>query len=293
MNERRTRIEGTSRARFTSFSEAHLPRPDSAARSLRDRLRWRGVSGPAAWLFGVFAASILLFTKLAEDVADHEWIVPLDRGVAALLHAHASALLTSALTAVTTLGSALVLVPITIAAVLELIRRHRRAHAVLMGAALTGAEALNTTLKLAFARPRPSFADPLASAAGFSFPSGHAMVSLVVYGALAFVVSATVRSRRAKGLIVLSALMLILAIGFSRVYLGVHFPSDVLAGYSAGLAWLMVCCALTLIGTSRRRGRRASTEVPPATRRRLAAPASDWTAVAERELLGGAARKHR
>ncbi len=207
--------------------------------------------GPHLWLFGILAASVLLFSKLAEDVADREWIVFLDRGVAASVHAQATGLATGALTVVTHLGSALVLVPVTLVAILTLVRCHRPVHAALMGAALAGGEALNTTLKLAFARPRPSFTDPLATAAGFSFPSGHAMVSLVVYGALAFVVATAVSPRWAKGLVIFLASALILAIGFSRVYLGVHYPSDVVAGYSAGLAWLMVC-ALTLLGSSRR-----------------------------------------
>ncbi|MEJ7657007.1 MAG: phosphatase PAP2 family protein, partial [Thermoleophilaceae bacterium] len=181
--------------------------------------------GPRLWLLGVLAASILLFSKLAEDVAGHEWIASLDRAVAASLHAQTTALGAGVFTVVTYLGSALVLVPVTALAILTLVRCARRAHAVFMGAALAGGEALNTTLKLAFGRPRPSFADPLATAAGFSFPSGHAMVSIVAYGALAFVASAAARSRWAKGLVVLSALVLILAIGFSRIYLGVHYPS--------------------------------------------------------------------
>ncbi|MEJ7657402.1 MAG: phosphatase PAP2 family protein [Thermoleophilaceae bacterium] len=212
--------------------------------------------GAPLWLFGILAVSVLLFWKLAEDVAGREWIVSFDRGVAASLHAQAPGLATSAFTAVTHLGSALVLVPMTVVAMLALIRSHRRAQAVVMGVAVAGGEALNTALKLAFERQRPSFADSLGTAAGFSFPSGHAMVSLVVYGALAYYVSAAIRARWAKVLVVLSGLGLILAIGFSRIYLGVHYPSDVLAGYSAGLAWLMVC-ALTMLGVSRRGGRPA------------------------------------
>jgi PAP2 superfamily protein len=144
---------------------------------------------------------------------------------------------------------------VTLAATLSLLLRRRVAHAALMVAALTGGQALNWALKAAFERPRPTFSDPLATATGFSFPSGHAMVSLTVYGALAFVTAASAGSRRAQLLALLSATALVLAIGFSRVYLGVHYATDVLAAYSAGVAWLALC-ALTLLGASRVRVRK-------------------------------------
>jgi membrane-associated phospholipid phosphatase len=105
-------------------------------------------------------------------------------------------------------------------------------------------------LKAAFERPRPAFSDPIATASGFSFPSGHAMVSLTVYGALAFVIVATTKSRRARVLVLATAAALVLAIGFSRLYLGVHYVSDVLAAYGAGIAWLMLC-GLGLLGALR------------------------------------------
>jgi undecaprenyl-diphosphatase len=81
------------------------------------------------------------------------------------------------------------------------------------------------------------------------------MVSLTVYGALAFVIAAGAGTRRVRALVVGSALALVLAIGFSRVYLGVHYASDVLAAYCAGLAWLTLC-GLILLAASRLRVRR-------------------------------------
>jgi membrane-associated phospholipid phosphatase len=76
------------------------------------------------------------------------------------------------------------------------------------------------------------------------------MVSLTVYGALAFVILATTKSRRARLLVLATAAALVLAVGVSRLYLGVHYVSDVLAAYGAGVAWLMLC-GLTLVGASR------------------------------------------
>jgi membrane-associated phospholipid phosphatase len=206
--------------------------------------------GARRLLLGMLATSIAAFSTLAEEVAGGEPIVRVDKVVTAWLHAHANGFATDVLSVVTQLGGARVLVPLTLVAVLVLVLRRRVAHAVLMGAALVGGEALNMGLKAAFERPRPHFSDPLATAGGFSFPSGHAMVSLTVYGALAFVIATSVKSRRARVLVFVSALGLVLAIGLSRVYLGVHYPSDVLAGYSAGLAWLMLC-ALGLLAASR------------------------------------------
>jgi membrane-associated phospholipid phosphatase len=203
---------------------------------------------PLAW---TLAASVVVFSTLALGMAAGG-LVPLDVAVGAWLHANANGSATAAFAAVTQLGGSQALLAVTLSATLWLLLRRRVAHAALMVAALAGGEVLNAALKGAFERPRPSFADPLATAAGFSFPSGHAMVSLTVYGALAFVIAAGMGGRRGQALVLASALALVLAIGFSRVYLGVHYASDVLAAYSAGLAWLMLC-GLTLLGAARLR----------------------------------------
>jgi membrane-associated phospholipid phosphatase len=202
-----------------------------------------------AW---TLAVSGLLFSQLAFAVATGGPIVALDGAVAGWLHSHATGFATDVLRAVTQLGGATVLLAVTIVAALVLLLKRRIAHAALMGAALVGGEGLNMALKAAFERPRPSFSEPLATAAGYSFPSGHAMVALTVYGALAFVTATSVKSRRARVLILVAAAVLVLAVGFSRLYLGVHYVSDVLAAYGAGIAWLMLC-GLTLLGASRLR----------------------------------------
>ena len=203
-------------------------------------------------MVGTLAVSGLLFSMLAVDVATGAPIVSFDRAVAGWLHTHETGFATDVVSAVTQLGGATVLLAITLVASLALVLARRFAHAALMGAALAGGEALNMALKAAFERPRPAFSDPIATASGFSFPSGHAMVSLTVYGALAFVILATTKSRRARVLVLATAAALVLAIGFSRLYLGVHYVSDVLAAYGAGVAWLMLC-GLTLVGASRLR----------------------------------------
>jgi membrane-associated phospholipid phosphatase len=207
-----------------------------------------------ALLAGMLAACTLVFSQLAEAVSSSEPNLRLDAAVSEWLHTHATGTATVVLRAVTQLGGAQLLLGITLVAVVVLLLRRRVAHAAFVVAALAGGEALNWALKAAFERPRPWFSDPLAIAGGFSFPSGHAMVSLTVYGALAFVVAANARSRRTQVVALAGALVLVLAIGFSRVYLGVHYVSDVLAAYCAGLAWLTLC-AMALLVASRRRVR--------------------------------------
>jgi len=101
-----------------------------------------------------------------------------------------------------------------------------------------GGGAIDTVVKVAVGRPRPTFDEPVATAFGNSFPSGHSMSSLVCYGALLLVFLPLVpRARRT--LAVIATVTLVLAIGFSRLALGVHFVSDVLGGYVLGAAWLI------------------------------------------------------
>ena len=107
----------------------------------------------------------------------------------------------------------------------------------------------NFVLKDIFQRSRPEVR--LVDVGGWSFPSGHSMGSLIVYGMLAYVLVVAVRDHWAKRAMVAMLVILVGAIGFSRVYLGAHWPTDVLAGYAAGTAWLAGC--ITASETLRRR----------------------------------------
>jgi undecaprenyl-diphosphatase len=124
-----------------------------------------------------------------------------------------------------------------------LVRRGRRLDAALLAVTLGGAQLLTWILKAIFERPRPSFEDPVATASWFSFPSGHALSSIAVYGALAYLIVGGGRSSQARALVA-GVAFLVALIGFSRLYLGVHYLTDVLAGYSAGLAWLLLAIGL-------------------------------------------------
>src|SRR6185503_3049979 len=109
--------------------------------------------------------------------------------------------------------------------------------------AIGGGELLNFLLKLLFERSRPVFTNPIIVEQFFSFPSGHAMMSMIGYGMLAYFVLLRVSNRWARLAVVLIAAIIIILIGFSRIYLGVHYFSDVLAGFAAGGLWLTACVA--------------------------------------------------
>jgi undecaprenyl-diphosphatase len=118
---------------------------------------------------------------------------------------------------------------------------------------LAGGSLLNLVLKGVWERPRPSFAAPFTVAGGWSFPSGHAMGSLIGYGLLAYVLLPSVRRHGARLVVIVSTTVLIGSIGFSRLYLGVHYFSDVIGGYAAGTVWLGAC--VSGLETVRRRRR--------------------------------------
>jgi membrane-associated phospholipid phosphatase len=167
-------------------------------------------------------------------------LVRFDRSAADALHTYASEApgLTVSFHIVSALGSleALVLVSLLVAIAL-LVRRNWSPLAAWLVAVL-GGEALNLLLKDLFARPRPHFERPLVVETSFSFPSGQAMESLVVYGMLAYFAVLASRDRGKRVISVGGAAVLVVLIGLSRLYLGAHYFSDVVGGFAAGGAWL-------------------------------------------------------
>ena len=189
----------------------------------------------------ILFASLWAFGALIEDVATRDPIVHVDTRLANWLHAHSTPWLTDVFKVVTTLGNGLFLLAVCLVGSLWLAWRRRHADVVLLVAAFCGGEVLTFALKQGFHRERPFFPDPLATERTFSFPSGHATVSMAVYGAVAFIAARELSSWRASLACLVGAGALVAAIGFSRLYLGVHYLSDVLAGLAGGLAWLLVC----------------------------------------------------
>ena len=141
----------------------------------------------------------------------------------------------------TSLGSPSVLALVTIAAVGYLWLDRKRGTALFLVLAVLGGAALETLLKLGFARPRPELVSHLVDVNSFSFPSGHATMSTVTYLTLGVLLARVQERRRMKLYLLTVATLVALLVGVSRIYLGVHWPTDVLAGWCIGAAWALVC----------------------------------------------------
>lgn len=142
---------------------------------------------------------------------------------------------------ITALGSGAVLTLTTLLVAGYLLLAKRYAHVLFLLVATLGGTFLSLSLKAVFSRERPSVVPHLANVTSASFPSGHSMVSSVVYLTLGVMLSRSVKSKRAKIYYVSAAMFLAFLIGLSRVYLGVHYPTDVVAGWAVGTAWATIC----------------------------------------------------
>ena len=148
---------------------------------------------------------------------------------------------------VTALGGVAVLTFLTLAAAGFLWLHRRRGTALYLMAAVGSGVALSNTAKALFDRPRPDLVPHGAAVHTASFPSGHSLMAAVVYLTLAVLVARTMPSRRLRVYVVALAILVTVAVGVSRVYLGVHWPTDVLAGWAAGGAWALACAALARV----------------------------------------------
>jgi undecaprenyl-diphosphatase len=175
--------------------------------------------------------------------ASEAWATPADRQLLAALDAHQSHGLTAFATALTTLGSAVVVLPLGLVAIVLLSRLGRLDDAIFIGVAVIGTIALLYLVKDLVDRSRPVIPH-LVGTRSASFPSAHAGQSVAFYGALALVLGRR-RGRRLRILCWSLAALVVLGIGWSRLYLGVHYPSDVLGGYALAAGWL-IAGAVTL-----------------------------------------------
>ena len=187
-------------------------------------------------------AGLWVFAGVTEDVIHHDPLTQFDVALLDWLHAQATATGYAVFDAISLLGSPVMLTILALAVALLLAAR--REWIVLAGwlAAFAGGGLLDVVLKLVIRRPRPPGAAAFLQRFSWSFPSGHAMASLIGYGMLAYVLTLLwIHRRSAQVAVVLGAALLIIAIGFSRLYLGVHYFSDVVGGYAAGVLWLSAC----------------------------------------------------
>src|SRR6185369_16731298 len=161
------------------------------------------------------------------------------------IHAHGTPWLDTSAIEFTALGSFVVLgvLGLTLSVVLWHLAKHR--YVALIWLASTGSLVLNQTLKVAFGRALPDVFKWLVQVGETSFPSGHAMNSMVFYTVAAYSIGHVVGPGRTRVLTYVVAAVIVGMIGFTRMYLGVHYPSDVVAGYAVGYVWAILCCVLT------------------------------------------------
>lgn len=193
-----------------------------------------------------------LFALLAGKVAEQDLLVRIDTALAIELHSQNTTDTVGLYRALSWMGQTGMWILGVLVGLFFLVRR-QWLHLAVWAIAMLGATTFNDVLKDTFARVRPVFPDPFATEPTFGFPSGHAVMSTVGYGLLAYFLWHAVRSPIARILIVFVAVMLIVLTGISRLMLGVHYLSDVLAGFAVGGVWLSVC--ITAMDTIKRRKR--------------------------------------
>jgi undecaprenyl-diphosphatase len=197
---------------------------------------------------GLFVAALvcaLTFAALAELVLVHAPTTGLDRSVQAFALAHRTPWLNAVLEASTWLGSSTVLIPVLLAASAYLgWTRRDPSGVILLWVALAGAAALYQLFKSVIGRPRPPSAQMLTHAGGYAYPSGHSTQAIVIWGLLAAFAVNGPRRRRTRWAILGAAAVVILLVGASRIYLGVHWITDVAGGYALGGAWLALLLAV-------------------------------------------------
>ena len=189
----------------------------------------------------VFAATTLILAEIAEDIINGEPITVADAHVSMWLHTHGSPHLTAVFVFITAFGSTVLVSCVTVVVGLYLLWRKQTYWLAAVWLSVFGGILLNKFLKYIFHRPRPHFDDPILALTSYSFPSGHTMAATVLYGVLAALLVTKIKHRSFRVLVIPGAMLLITLVGFSRMYLGAHYLSDVLGAIAEGLAWLSLC----------------------------------------------------
>ena len=198
----------------------------------------------------------MLFAWVGEEVAEGE-TQAIDDWLRTLINRRATPALTDLMVFASVWGAPRRLAILAAAAIAGFLVRRWHRGAVLVVVTLLGASALDGGLKLLWGRPRPTaFFEHYPSPESFSFPSGHALFATAFFGGLAALLYRRLGRTGLRVAVAVAAIALILLIGFSRIYLGVHYPSDVLGGFAAGIVWVAaVALGDRIAGHRRRRAR--------------------------------------
>ena len=202
---------------------------------------------PIAIFLGI-ALPVLAFIEIADEVTEGEGEVRwFDEGLLLALRTSDPAdpigprWLETSVMDISALGGFAVLALVTLFAVGYLLTLNKWRNALMLLVATLGGTVISEGLKMGFNRPRPDLVAHIVETTSMSFPSGHAMLSAVTYLTLGALIARTQEKRSLRGYVLGAAILVTLLIGLSRIYLGVHWPTDVLAGWCLGAAWALIC----------------------------------------------------
>ncbi len=208
----------------------------------------------AVGLGGLTICLLLIWAlaKLSREILERESFA-FDTSFLLWLHQFANPTLDNLMVNITQLGNPMFVIPVATITLGILVGSRQKSAALMFAIACLGGAILNTGLKLVFTKPRPELWHRLIVETSYSYPSGHALGSMVLYGMIAYILSQ--RYPKFSSIIYVVAAGLILAICFSRLYLGVHWPTDIMAGLGIGLLWLVICISMLKLQRLRERTR--------------------------------------
>jgi undecaprenyl-diphosphatase len=241
--------------------------PDWPLRFLRNRFspeRTLGLHltiGLAVMIFGAWA-----FSEIAEEIGPGSDWHAFDQGVTAWFKAQSHATWITVAHAITLCGSVAFLTIVSVAFAIYFFVRRAWNRLLVLAITMLGGSLLNVVLKHFFQRQRPVLENPIVTLSSYGFPSGHTMGSTLLYGLLALIAARFIRSASGRAAVFALAIIWIALIGLTRIYLGAHYLTDVIAAIAAGSAWLAVCwtTAETFRKRNEARARRARFASNPA-----------------------------
>ena len=199
--------------------------------------RGEAAGGMLAAGLAASVAALAILAWLADRVASGAAIA-FDGAIRAFVHEHSSTVLTELMRLASSLGATIPVLVLSAGAVAVLVATHSNRAALFFAVTMAGGFVLDATMKLGFHRARPASFYGTPEPNSYSFPSGHALFAACYFGILAAFWTARIRSRAARVLVWTAAAGMAGLIGYSRIYLGVHYPSDVVGGYAAAVIWV-------------------------------------------------------
>jgi membrane-associated phospholipid phosphatase len=189
--------------------------------------------------FVLFWTPVIVFSKFAGEIIKKKPIA-FDTDILLWIYSYATPFYNRVFLIITTIGNLSVIVPITLLIVGGLLYKEQSKKAFIVFTSVAGAICANIILKLLFQRERPDLWHSIITETTYSFPSGHALISTAL---ILSIVAITWRTRARWPVLVVGSIFIAL-IGISRLYLGVHYPSDVIAGWSIGIVWVFIVCVV-------------------------------------------------